>query len=222
VPVCSKIQLPIPSDSVGGVIPLTQYISGLNKTARYVFDYWWAFTDVQNFGSAAGGVKFSTYVVATGVELDDLRLPTPANKYFHRRIGMSGLVLTEGSLQFRLSVTPPTGQTEIRIDDVSVTVYDPPCSLISPPPEGLMCGTAGIVLNAVSNPYRLYALRYGLPFEDCAQECVLDPECKVFAYNGGLSAGWCATYSGTTEEIGFTEDPRQTYKYYEPGCWTCK
>ncbi|KAK7432257.1 hypothetical protein QQZ08_001202 [Neonectria magnoliae] len=212
------VTLPTPSTGTGGLWALTQPISGLDKTKTYILTYWWAFSDVQDMGG--GGVKFTTYT-SGGIAEDISRSATPANVY-QKRVITFGTNPADGQLRMRLSPSGPLFKhAEIRFDDISIVEYDPPCTLVSPPVNGQLCGTYGSA-DGQTGPYQI-GQSDNIPFEDCALKCKVQDRCKLFSFFGPAYAGSCNLYSGTKEQIGFVEKPKSifTRPFYERECWVC-
>ncbi|KAK7409257.1 hypothetical protein QQX98_008567 [Neonectria punicea] len=212
------VTLPTPSTGTGGLWALIQPISGLDKTKTYILTYWWAFSDVQDMGG--GSVEFMTYT-SGGIAEDVFRAATPANVYQKRVIGF-GTSLADGQLRMRLGTSGPLFKhAEIRIDDISIVEYDPPCTLVSPAVDGQLCGTYGSA-DGQTGPYQI-GQPENMIFEDCALKCKVQGSCKLFSFFGPAYAGSCNLYSGTKEQIGFVEKPKSifTRPFYERECWVC-
>jgi hypothetical protein len=211
------------------VYPLRQTVSGLDYTKKYLWAFHWAFTDFGtltntrcNFYTYFGSLVEYTTFYANGI---------PTNEYFKRQYLVSRpeiLNTVDILFHWQCSNSNPSTQwdgAEIRIDDVSLIEYDPPCTVIESPPRDLVCGETGAFPNS-ANSYLIGSEIPLGPFETCAQICAGDPECKTFTASGGTGVligrnVRCKLYSASPEELGFSSTPGGQ-SVYQPGCFECR
>ncbi|WXC56541.1 hypothetical protein SNK03_002474 [Fusarium graminearum] len=155
----------------------------------------------------------------------------PTNEYFKRQYLVTLVSITDKvDLVFywrcsnSASASPWAG-AEIRVDDVSLVEYDPPCGLVKPPPEDLVCGQIGSFPSS-ANSFLIGSEVLLGPFENCAQMCAENPECKTVAgvFGSGDVIGRnarCKLYSAMPEDLGFYTTTTGS-GVFQPGCFECR
>ncbi|CEI66027.1 hypothetical protein FVEN_g4562 [Fusarium venenatum] len=211
------------------IYPLQQSITGLDATKTYLLTIHWAFTDFGSLSNTA--CEFWTYFGPLIEYYKFNAAGMPTNEYSRRQYLAAVSTVSDNAnmiLYWRCSNSVPSSPwagVEIRIDDVSLVEYDPPCTLVEPPPQGLVCGQTGTFPTS-ANSYLIGSEIPLGPFENCAQMCAENPECKTIT--GALGNGnvigrnaRCKLYSKTPEELGFyasTSGPG----VFQPGCFKCR
>ncbi|XEU99692.1 hypothetical protein FSHL1_004979 [Fusarium sambucinum] len=205
---------------------LRQTITGLDVTKKYLLTFHWTFTDFGTLSNTA--CDFWTYF-GPAIELYRPNAAgMPTNEYIRRQYLVRSLGVSDLVFYWRCSNSVPGSPwagAEIRIDDVSLVEYAPPCNLVESPPQGLICGQTGSFPTSANSFLIGSEIPLG-PFENCAQMCTENPECKtvtgIFA-NGDVIGrnARCKLYSRKPEELGFyasTNGPG----VFQPGCFACR
>ncbi|CZS77664.1 unnamed protein product [Fusarium graminearum] len=209
--------------------PLRQTISGLDPKKKYLLTFYWAFTEFYSLSNT--GCDFWTYF-GPAIELYKFKADgMPTNEYFKRQYLVTLVSITDKVdlvFYWRCSNSAPASPwagAEIRVDDVSLVEYDPPCALIKPPPEDLVCGQIGSFPSS-ANSFLIGSEVLLGPFENCAQLCAENPECKTVAgvFGSGDVIGHnarCKLYSAMPEDLGFYTTTTGS-GVFQPGCFECR
>ncbi|OBS28237.1 hypothetical protein FPOA_02178 [Fusarium poae] len=208
------------------IYPLQQTITGLDTTKTYMLTIHWAFTDFGTLSNTA--CEFWTYF---GPLIEYYRFNAagmPTNEYSRRQYLSRVSDSVRMILYWRCTNSVPTSPwdgAEIRIDDVALVEYDPPCTLVKSPPQGLTCGQIGTFPTS-ANSYLIGSEIPLGPFENCVQMCAENPDCKTItgAWANGDVIGRnarCKLYSRTPEELGFTASTGGP-GVFQPDCFECR
>ncbi|RGP72600.1 hypothetical protein FLONG3_6608 [Fusarium longipes] len=209
--------------------PLRQTVTGLDSTKKYLWTFHWAFAD---FGTLSN--TRCTFYTYWGVLLEYSSFSAagmPTNEYFERQYVVnrpSTFDSVDMLFHWQCSVANPSSPwdgVQLRVDDVSLVEYDPPCTVLDSPPSDLVCGETGSFA-ASANSYLIGSEIPLGPFETCAQMCAENSECKTFTATGGTLPligrnARCKLYSRSPEEIGFSRTTGGQ-SVYQPGCFECR
>lgn len=203
------------------IFPLRQTVTGIDATKKYLLTFYWTFTDV---GSTQGMTcEFFTYLPVL-LELKTLRSPSqPVNRYQKRQlVATFAPGTTSADILFYwkcYSNQPSWVGAEVRIDDISLVEYDPPCTLREAPPDGLTCAGVGRFNNPAAESYRIDFPSELIHFDFCAQACAGTQGCKTFTHSGS-SLATCKLYSATPGELDFLESA-SGIRVNQPECYQC-
>ncbi|KAM6529534.1 hypothetical protein FALCPG4_007663 [Fusarium falciforme] len=203
------------------VFPLRQTVTGIDGTKKYLLTFYWTFTDV---GSIEGiYCDFFTYFPGL-LHGNMIRNPAqPVNQYVKRQLVASfPASTTAADILFHWkcwSPQPTWPGAEVRIDDVNVEVYDPPCTRREAPSDGLTCGV-GRLNNPAAESYLIDFSSEWIHFDFCAQACAGTQGCKTFVHSGS-SIATCKLYSATPQELGFQESTNGN-RVNQPECYQCR
>ncbi|KAJ4212867.1 hypothetical protein NW759_011508 [Fusarium solani] len=202
--------------------PLRQTVTGIDGTKKYLLTFYWTFTDASSLEGIT--CTFFTYVQGL-VEAKNLWNPTqPVNQYVKRQLVVSfPATTTTADIFFNwkcYSTQTTWAGAEVRIDDVSLVEYDPPCTLRNAPSDGLLCGGVGRFNNPAAESYRIDFSSELIHFDFCAQACAGTQGCKTFVHPGVLIAT-CKLYSATPQELDFQESA-PGIRVNQPECYQCR
>ncbi|RSL97957.1 hypothetical protein CEP52_010623 [Fusarium oligoseptatum] len=204
------------------VYPLRQTVTGIDGTKKYLLTFYWTFTDA---GSIQGiTCDFFTYV-QTLLHGYTIRNPTQAvNQYVKRQLVASFPASTTSAdilFHWKCYSTQSTWPgAEVRIDDVSLVEYDPPCTLREAPPDGLTCAGVGRFNNPAAESYAIEFSSELIHFDFCAQACASTQGCKTFVHSG-LPIASCKLYSATPQELDFQASTNGN-RVNQPECYQCR
>ncbi|KAI8663215.1 hypothetical protein NCS57_00921800 [Fusarium keratoplasticum] len=203
------------------VFPLRQTVTGIDGTKKYLLTFYWTFTDA---GSIEGiSCDFFTYFQGL-LHGNMIRSPTqPVNQYIKRQLVANFPASTTAAdilFHWKCWSSQPTWPgAEVRIDDVNVEVYDPPCTRREAPSDGLTCGV-GRLNNPAAESHLIDFSSEWIPFDFCAQACAGTQGCKTFVHSG-VSIAPCKLYSATPQELGFQESTNGN-RINQPECYECR
>ncbi|RSL46541.1 hypothetical protein CEP54_013811 [Fusarium duplospermum] len=204
------------------VYPLRQTVTGIDGTKKYLLTFYWTFTDV---GSIQGiTCEFFTYV-QTLLHGYTIRNPTqPVNKYVKRELVASFPTSTTSAdvlFHWKCYSTQSTWPgAEVRIDNVSLVEYDPPCTLRDAPSDELTCAGVGRFNNPAAESYAIPFSSELIHFDFCAQACAGTQGCKTFTHSG-LPIAVCKLYSATPQELDF-QASTSGIRVNQPECYQCR
>ncbi|KAJ3545020.1 hypothetical protein NM208_g2718 [Fusarium decemcellulare] len=209
------------SGSAAAAYAFRQPLTGLDSSKRYVYTYHYAFSeDAQTVADIAPLRFYSLVGQGNAIEYYLSGAIQPANQWVERKT-VFGATPTKvfDFVQTRV-LGPGMLSGHIYFDDISLFEYDPPCTLVSPAPDGKWCGRRGSVY-APNHPDLLVGVVDDIAVEDCAERCHLATTCKCIGYTGQLNTGRCFMYNVPKEDILF-RDNGGGQAVYEPECWTFK
>lgn len=184
--------------------------------------FYWTFTDV---GTIAGATcSFYTYFQFLIEFSTPIAGQVPINQYTKRQYAVrapKGMAKSDILFYWKCGgLSPDWPGAEVRVDDISLIEYEPPCVVVDQPPQDLVCGQSGVFHNPSASTY-LIENRMALgPFEFCAQACAENPECKTFTRDVNTLNTRCKLYSATPQELDFR--PSSGVGTYEPDCFVCR
>lgn len=203
------------------VYPLRQTVTGIDGTKKYLLTFYWTFTDA---GSIEGiYCDFFTYVQGL-LHGNTIRNPTqPVNQYVKRQLVASFPASTTAAdilFNWKCWSTQPTWPgAEVRIDDVNLEEYNPPCTRHEALSDGLTCGV-GRFNNPAAESYLIDFSSELIHFDFCAQACTGTPGCKTFVHSG-MPIATCKLYSATPQELDFQESINGN-RVNQPECYQCR
>lgn len=194
---------------------MSQDLTGLDVSREYTVTYDWSLADRQQIYDG----RCSVTVSLGGQTFDK------------STIGRGGVYQYQS---YNVVVTPPSADAtlllsfacsgsyfygaDLVLDDITMTTSCTPCTAVSPPPEGLVCGQEG--RGSLEYAFELDG-GDASSLENCADSCVEDDACETFSYYRGSNQGSCALYSGSPAEINFVQIDGYSDNYYQPGCFQC-
>lgn len=134
----------------------------------------------------------------------------PLNYVEHRADFTANRALPTLEFEFRCAFFQSGVTVQYLLDDVSVTTYDPPCS-VSANPSSDSCGSKRGDFD------KYYAEGDRASLEACALSCQRDGRCQAFGFSHTAYSRDCGHFQAPVEDIA----PGDYFDLYSPSCFEC-